>query len=277
MNAIFTGRKRRGKTTLAFRYALNFGGGIIIFDPKREFRNWPVTVNDAQAVEAAIEEGSPIIVFHPAGDSDEAFSDLAAIVLHMHTIAMQENWDKEGKCFTLLVDEAQQLQNSWRINEHLKLILSQCRPEILNVLQTMQSPADAYRTTKVCNSDWFLFQTTHVRDVQRVEEFAGEEVSVIVSQLGEARSYVHFCEDTSQYEIVEQAKSWYVPLEYNEFLKKEGNGMAEPKRVQWDELVDRLADAVGKRLGTPPKKEKQNSEDGEDEEIILVMPKRKAS
>lgn len=268
MNAIFTGRKRRGKTTLAFDMAMKAGGGIIVFDPKREFRNWPNTTSNVGDVERMIEDGAHVIIYHPAEDSDRAFSELAELVLRLHTIAMQANWDKDGKHFTLIVDESQQLQNSWRINEKLKLILSQCRPEILNVFQTMQSPTDAYRTTKVCNSDWFIFQTTHVADITRIEAFAGEEVGSIIANLGEERAYVHFSEDTSDYEIVTDSASWKRSLEYNQ---KEDSMAKDDEKNGWEELVKFLEEAGFQRK----KKEPDSDDDTEGRVLTLRLPAKK--
>lgn len=272
MNAIFTGRKRRGKTTLAFDMAIKAGGGIIIFDPKREFRNWPNTTGNVGDVERMIEDGAHIIIYHPAEDSDRAFSELATLVLRLHTIAMQSNWDKLGKHFTLIVDESQQLQNSWRINNELKLILSQCRPEILNVFQTMQSPTDAYRTTKVCNSDWFIFQTTHIADINRIEAFAGEEVGTIIANLGEERSYVHFSEDTSDYEIVTNSASWKRSLEYNP--KEDSMAKDDDEKTGWKELIEFLEEAGFQRK----KKEQADDDEPEGRVLTLRLPaKKKAS
>src|ERR1700679_3419621 len=171
MNAIFTGRKRRGKTTLAFDMAMRAGGGVIIFDPKCEFRGWPGTVSDISGLEEAIKKYN-VIIYRPEGDTDEAFSPLGEWIFDRHKVAMQKGWDKIGYHFTLLIDEASQLQTPSIINESLKKLLAQCRPEILNIFQTVQSPTDTFRTSKICNSDWFFFQTTHIADLERITAIA---------------------------------------------------------------------------------------------------------
>jgi hypothetical protein len=278
VNAIFTGRKRRGKTTLAFDMAVKTGGGVVVFDPKREFRNWSVTVSDSDAVTEAIDNGHRIIVFQPVGDTEEAFAPLATLVMQLHKIAMEQGWDKTGNSFVLLIDEAHQLQNSWRINNELKNILSQCRPEILHIFQTIQSPADVYRVTRVCNSDWFLFQTTHPADVKRISEFAGDEVAGIVQRLGE-HEYVHYSEDTSEYEVVTDSSTWFRPLQQT--IQEEGNDVAKKKISfdddSWSEFVKRLK----KDLGLSKKNDDDNDDEDdtgdESEGFLIIPPKRKSA
>lgn len=276
MNAIFTGRKRRGKTTLAFARSLDYGGGIIVFDPKREFRNWPATISDVTEMEMAVDAGYRIVIFHPVGDVEVVFSELGQKILAMHTAAMNAQWDKQGKCFTLLVDEANQLQSPNRINDHLRYILSQCRPEILNVFQTMQSPADAYRVSKVCNSDYFLFQTTHVADIERVSQFAGARVAEILPTL-DYHEYLHFCEDDSSYELVDNPKEWFVPLDYVDYEKKEGPDV--PKKIEYDDFKKLVSQAVREVLKERGDKSSESDEEDDDAEdgFIIMPPKKKAS
>lgn len=174
MNAIFTGRRRSGKTTLAFFMALETDGGIVVYDPKREFRGWPDTVSSVSELEAvARKKDSLIIIYHPDGDTEAEFVPLGEWVLRQHSIAMEQHWIERDLCFTLLIDEAHNLQGPNWFNEELKQILSQNRPEILNVYQTFQSPKDAQNRIKSRVSDWFIFSTNLPSDIEYLEREIG--------------------------------------------------------------------------------------------------------
>src|SRR5882672_11167814 len=92
MNAIFVGEKRSGKTTLAFHLSLETAGGIVVFDPKKEFRDWPGTVSDVAGLNRALKEKHRVVIWRPAGDEDDAmqisFNELADWVLAKHDLAL---------------------------------------------------------------------------------------------------------------------------------------------------------------------------------------------
>lgn len=174
MNAIFTGRRRSGKTTLAFFMALEADGGIIVYDPKNEFLGWPNTVSSVEELDAASKrKDSLIVVYHPNGDTEKEFVPVGEWILRQHSIAMQQHWIERGLCFTLLIDEAHNLQGPNWTNSELLQILSQNRPEILNVYQTFQSPKDAFNRIKSRVSDWYIFSTNLPSDIEYLEREIG--------------------------------------------------------------------------------------------------------
>lgn len=173
--------------------ALEANGGIVIYDPKREFRGWPDTVSSVEELEAAAKGNSLVIVYHPNGDTEQEFIPVGEWILRQHNIAMQQHWDERGMCFTLLVDEAHNLQGPNWCNETLKQILSQNRPEILNVYQTFQSPKDAQNRIKSRVSDWFIFSTNLPSDIEYLER----EIGVSADDLSRIQfmgdyEYAHF-------------------------------------------------------------------------------------
>src|SRR6516165_10535527 len=126
MNAIFVGEKRSGKTTLAFKLALDYPGGIIVFDPKKEFRGWPATVSSVPEMQMRMNDKHRVIIYRPAEhfeSADTAFDELADWIMQRHAFALEQEWDKVGFGFTLLVDEAYNLQTHARINTKLMKIL----------------------------------------------------------------------------------------------------------------------------------------------------------
>lgn len=238
MNAIFVGEKRSGKTTLAFHMALETSGGIIVFDPKKEFRGWPATVSNVSEMEGRLKQKHRVIVWRPSGGEDDAmqlsFNSLADWVLEKHDVALAQGWDKTGYHFTLLVDEAYNLQSHAWINPRLLRILSQCRPEILNVFQTFQSVKNVNSDSRSRVSDWYLFTITLPTDLKRLEEFAMPEVIEQVRTLPE-HEYVHFLNEkgTVSSEVVTDSDEWYEPLDYE---GKEGGFMAKDEQDERDEF-----------------------------------------
>jgi hypothetical protein len=247
MNAIFVGEKRSGKTTLAFHLALETNGGIVVFDPKKEFRDWPATVSTIAEMEKFLKDGHRVIIWRPPSlaegeeeDGDEkrpmqqSFNSLAGWVLRKHDLAMAQGWDKTGYHFTLLVDEAYNLQSHAWINARLLRILSQCRPEILNVFQTFQSVKNVNSDSRSRVSDWFLFTITLPTDLKRLEEFAMPEVIEQVKTLPE-HEYVHFLNEKGKVasEVITDSEDWYENLDWE---GKEGGFMAKEENDERDEF-----------------------------------------
>jgi hypothetical protein len=273
VNAIFVGEKRSGKTTLAFHLALETSGGIIVFDPKKEFRDWPATVSSIPEMEKFLKDKHRVIVWRPptfstdeeSGDErkpmQESFNQLAGWVLEKHDLAMAQGWDKTGYHFTLLIDEAYNLQSHAWINGRLLRILSQCRPEILNVYQTFQSVKNVNSDSRSRVSDWYLFTITLPTDLKRLEEFALPEVIEQVRTLPE-HEYVHFLNEkgTIASEIVTDSEDWFEPLDYQ---GEEGGFMAKDETDERDEFP---ADGIhiNSRRGLDEAQQKYNRRKADD-------------
>jgi hypothetical protein len=239
MNAIFVGEKRSGKTTLAFKLALDYPGGIIVFDPKKEFRGWPATVSSVPEMQMRMNDKHRVIIYRPAEhfeSADTAFDELADWIMQRHAFALEQEWDKVGFGFTLLVDEAYNLQTHARINTKLMKILSECRPEILNVFQTFQSIKNVNSDSRSRVSDWFLFTITLPEDLNRLREFAMPEVIDIVQTLGE-HEYVHFENEKGKQniQVVTDSSTFDIPLDYSEEIygKKETKMADEREEKRW--------------------------------------------
>lgn len=255
MNGIFVGEKRSGKTTLAFHVALyptqygagqHDGGGIIVFDPKKEFRDWPATVSSVSEMEKFIKDGHRVIIWRPPSEDEnederigdkpmqDSFNQLARWVLRKHDLALAQGWDKTGFYFTLLVDEAYNVQSHAWINKRLLRILSQCRPEILNVFQTFQSVKNVNSDSRSRVSDWFVFTITLPADLKRLEEFAMPEVIEQARTLPE-HEYVHFLNEKGKVasEVISDSGDWFEPLDYQ---GEEGGFMADRQEDERDEF-----------------------------------------
>jgi len=266
MNAIFTGRRRSGKTTLAFSMALKGGGGIVVFDPKREFRGWPCTISNVSDLDKAAREKNVVIVFQPDGDTEEQFRPVAEWIISQHDLAMSAEWDKRGLHFTLLCDEAHNLQGPNWANPQLLQILSQNRPEILDVFQTFQSPKDAYNRIKSRVSDWFIFSTNLPSDLDYLQKEIGvnAEDTARITTLGD-HEFVHFHFDGGQpvAEFVTDAKSWkvdlnFTPKEERKIMAREENDKRDrkleyPVQMESDKDIFDAYNMVNKRKKDDPK------------------------
>jgi hypothetical protein len=239
MNAIFTGRKRSGKTTLAFHMAMERGGGILVYDPKREWRNWPATTSDVNQIEVFAKEKHEVIVFHPVGDKDEAIEPLIDFITKLHNVAMANDWDKQGLHFTLIVDEAVNVSTAHWINEKLLALVAENRPEILDIYLTFQSPKDANNLLKSRVSDWFVFSTSLPSDLDYLRKEVGvPEYDLYDIQRLDEHEYAHFFFDggTPKVEYYNEPEEWFIDLEFT----KENEEKLEDKTMARDK--DSMAD-----------------------------------
>ena len=137
--------------------AMRSGGGIIIFDPKREWRGWPGTVEDVAQIPAKVKEGNEVIIFHPNGDKREAIVPLLEYVHDLHRVALEHGWDKAGYHFTLIIDEAVNVSTARWIDDQTISLVAENRPEILSIFFTFQSPKDANNLLKSRIDSWYIF------------------------------------------------------------------------------------------------------------------------
>jgi hypothetical protein len=247
MNAIFTGRKRSGKTTLAFDIAMRSGGGIIIYDPKREWRDWPGTVTDVSEIEEKLKEGNEVIIFHPQGDKRKAIGPLIDVISGMHNIAMMKGWDKKDEDgdnphFTLIVDEAVNVSTAKWIDPKLLALVAENRPEILNIFLTFQSPMDANNLLKSRVDHWFIFNTSLPSDL----DYLNKVVGVPAMDLDEIQhlpmheyAVFYFDGGTPTVEYERDSENWFRPLQYFELNAKEREDvMARRDRDDEESLLD---------------------------------------
>jgi hypothetical protein len=244
MNAAFTGHKRSGKTTLAFDIAMRDtrtlengtvvdSGGILIYDPKREWRDWPGTISDVSQLEKMIDEKHEVIVYHPEGNKREAFTPLAQIVSELHRVAMENHWDKIGYHFTLIVDEAVNVSTAHFVDDDLLSLVAENRPEILNIFLTFQSPKDINNLLKSRISDYYIFQTSLPSDLSYLSKELGvpnEDLEMI--QHLRPHEYAHFYFDggTPKVSYEFEADTWFRPLEFFEMNANEREAIMPRER-----------------------------------------------
>jgi len=222
-----------------------------------------------------IEDGHTVIIYHP-DNVEEDFTALANFIWALHEFGMEHGWqnDPEHKPIVFLVDEAHQLQSPNRINEALKSILQKARPELLVVFQTTQSPAYLYSASKIANSEYYFFYTTHIPDLDRISKLSGDSIALEVASLRQNRYYVWFSEDDQTYELVTDSDSWDCDLIYK--TEKEENSVPKQKIEVDDDFLSELAKKVGKILkGNSNKEEKEDDGDAEGGFVLSFSKKKK--
>ena len=246
MNATFIGRKRSGKTTLAFDIAMREGGGIIIFDPKKEFRGWPGTVTDVGQIEEKIKEGNSVIVLHPdvTANLREQGNEFVKYIRGLHQIAMDKGWDKSGSHFTVIIDEAHNLSGDNWVDEDLQSLSGENRPEILNLFLTFQSPRQTNNSLKTNMHDWYVFNTSLPADLK----YLNEKIGVPADDIEDIRTlqpheYAHFFFDGGSPNVTYEynPEQWFRPLEYFELNENEREDVMSRRREE-NELKDLFED-----------------------------------
>ena len=122
--------------------------------------------------------------------------------------------------FAFIIDEAGYLQTANQSDENLARVVKQHPTfparDAVTVIQTNHRLAEFHGTSKALMNELYIFQTTHHRDLEALEEHTGEpEMVEIVSQLPR-----HHCvrylygrqpDGVPQYEVWDDPAAWYVP------------------------------------------------------------------
>lgn len=220
-----------------------------MYDPKREWRGWPGTVTEVSQIADKLKNPDiDVIVFHPQGDKRAAFTPLADFVTKLHQNAMAEGWDKTGKHFTFLVDEAVNVSTARWVDEKLLALIAENRPEILDIYLTFQSPKDVNNLLKSRVDTWFVFATSLPSDMEYLNKEIGvpeEDVEEIAHLPEHEFAQFHFDGGRPSVEFIDESEEWFRPLEYFELNageREEIKDMARDDRKKKEALQDLLED-----------------------------------
>lgn len=160
-NVLVCGRMKEGKTTLALWIARNWQcGGVVIWDPRHMIDQEMITpigftgivyAYNSEELEQAIENFQPgqLVVYRPTSIEPEAdFNELCAVLLDPPE--KYHNW-------SLVVDEAAQLQSAQKIHAHLSRAIRQ-HPRSVLIVQTTHSLQDWHRASKDLVNHLFCFR-----------------------------------------------------------------------------------------------------------------------
>jgi hypothetical protein len=188
------GRRREGKTTLALHLALQNPGGVAAFDIRREYRGFP-TARTAEEFSSLLDSVPRVVVYQPQFDLRSEFSAFALAL-----------WRRGF--FTLLIDEASQLQTASGAHEWLDRFVRMADCSV-SLVQALHRPVDASVLCRSLATDWYIFRTTEPRDLEAVAERCGEEVARAASSLPH-HHFVHFEVDAQRSNVCADPRSWFV-------------------------------------------------------------------
>lgn len=177
MNTLICGRMKEGKTTLAIWLAKEWANGVIAWDPRHRITG-AVYVCNADELEDAIlskkwQQGT--IVFRPDGlHLQEQFDEMCGVLF-----TPVERFDH----YSLVIDEAADLQSAHRISERLSQAIRQ-HPRSVLIIQTTHSLQDWHRASKDLTSDVYSFRLKG-RSLKALMEFCDgdEEMSNQIESL----------------------------------------------------------------------------------------------
>jgi len=219
MNALVIGYRAQGKSTLALALARVHHPNVVIWDPRAQYAGG-VVIHRASDLKLWLEDDDrmDILIFQPEIGSDkpgksEQFSELVAIIREGH-------WGN----FSIIVDEAHELQRPQGINPELDWLMRQAPregPAEITVIQTCHALVDYHPTVHRLISDAFIFNSRYARDLPRIEEHYGASVAAVSSRLKRYEVVHCFDSDTEDGDLRRaycvwrsaESGSWYLPLD----------------------------------------------------------------
>jgi hypothetical protein len=203
MIAPFFGRLGKGKSTLAYHWAVRLNRGVLVFDANAQFTKWP-TVSGPVALDDAIARAESPIIYRPRGNVHEQFAIFAAAVWNLYRV-------------TVIVDESSLLQDPHSINPSLEDLIRLGREREFSILTTQHRPQDAHGIVMSLATDYFFFRTTRRLDLDRIANETNEEVAERVKQLGPAnrgsgQEYLHWNVEAETFYVNSDSDSWFLPI-----------------------------------------------------------------
>lgn len=170
-----TGRRGKGKSSLAYWEACSLNRGVVVFDTTHGFNIGQIVHNRAE-LETAIDADLTPIVYQPENTGLESdfiereFAEFITPLKHIRNISV-------------LVDESSYLQSPNWIAPALDDELRTGRRREHDVIFTQHRIQDCNGLLLTLVSDFRFFQTKHPRDLERIEELAGARTAQTVAQL----------------------------------------------------------------------------------------------
>jgi hypothetical protein len=232
MNTLSTGTRATGKSTLALFLAYQWGGTIIIYDPRGSYKDVGIQCSNVEEVMEHLNSGSEDempdyydketgkvipIVYHVDDNPEQSFAELSRALFPPRF----EGWS--GR-LALIVDESRTLQSHNYITKELDRLVGQHPIESILIIQTSHEIKEFNSKNKSVMEDIYIFYQVGEMNYQRVEELCGKEVAETVRSF-EPRSkddprvhyyvrysFVEFFEGGKRWYVCTEPSSWYVPL-----------------------------------------------------------------
>lgn len=201
MLAVIIGRRRQGKSTLAYSLALSRKKTVIVFDPNDQYGNLPRIPNLAEWLkEATPQSVGRITPIDPLAD--------------WQTIA--ETLD--GGCwawgeYVLVLDECSMLMSPNRIEPALERY-ARTSPKDVDVILTTHRTVDVHTLFRALASDWFIFHQHLDRDLETITDNMGLDVARASMALPNYH-LIHFWLSAGgmpEWDIWNKPQEWFVDI-----------------------------------------------------------------
>lgn len=210
-NSLLIGNRKQGKSTLSWVLANAANDCVVVFDPNGQFPNVErVAVAD---IDARIAEWTESETTAPlwlrvgpleTNEVSRTFEALAQVLFQ---------W--EG--FSLIVDEANQLQTANRIDPNLDRFLRRS-PASVAIIQNTHRVKDTNTQTRFHSSDWWMFLNERPADLDAIEKEWGNEEIVREIRALDAYQCVHVWRGHGgriQFRVWDDPESWRVDIGNN--------------------------------------------------------------
>jgi hypothetical protein len=244
MNILVCGVRQTGKSTLALYIAKQWGGTVVIWDPRGSFAAAGFQCHSVEQLLDYLESGDYIVevkgkrvpyplVYHVDGDPEESFNELCAALFP----PMFTKW--KGKV-ALIIDEAANLQSPHQINPALNRLVGQAPIHDILVVQTAHELTEWHSKGKSVMDELYMFYQIGPKNYQRMVDLCGEEVAETVQGFepkskGDPR--LHHCvrysfkeiltADGKRWEVWDEPEVWFADLGQQNRLP--GNRQADEK------------------------------------------------
>jgi len=217
------GRRRRGKTTLAY-YMASRCPQLVVFDPRGMIRakadaGVATTKSTFKAGFEQLQAGDLRELIYTPADEDfqKAFQYFCRCI---------KAWiiGEPNRPLAVVVDELAFVNAS----EPAFLWMLRCsQPEVFHIFVTCHRPKDVTVDMRAIADRWFLFQCRQEHDLSVIEDRCTPAVAAAVTRL-EGREFVMWDDDKAEMKTFKHAEPWRVEL------KPTGPARAEP--IELDDL-----------------------------------------
>lgn len=203
MLAVIIGRRRQGKSTLAFSLATSHQQTVIVFDPNDQYGNLPAIPVDGLRDWMAQSTPTSVVRIVPI----EPVSDWEAIA-----VELDGGFWKWGE-YTLILDECSMLMSTQRINPALERY-ARTSPNDVHLILTTHRSVDVHTLFRSLASDWFIFHQHLDRDLETLADNMGPDLAEASARLPEYH-LIHFWLDTGgvpRWIVWDRPRDWFIDI-----------------------------------------------------------------
>lgn len=203
MLAVIIGRRRQGKSTLAYSLAMSHKRTVLIFDPNDQYGNVPAITVEALPEWMANSNPASLARIVPI----DPVADWEAIAAELDGGAWR--WGD----YTLILDECSMLMSTGRINPALERY-ARTSPKDISVILTTHRSVDVHTLFRALASDWWIFHQHLDRDLETLTDNFGHDVAAESARLPEYH-VIHFWLDTGgvpRWVTWDKPRQWFADI-----------------------------------------------------------------